>query len=139
MRNRLIRTSARRVLNSPLYTEEICLKKETPGKRNDFGEYEEGRVQSFDLRASIEPIDPESQSKLRDIFPEGNRIVDARFFYICTDDEDLVKALRTGDNIQTRRDVIVYNDLEYLIKRIADYSVHGHIEVIATREEGQNG
>jgi len=137
--SRLVRRNARRILNSSLYAEDIKLCKEIPGERNQYGEYEAGRIKEFELKASVEPIDPESQSKYRDILTEGNRSVDARFFYICTVDPDFLKHLRTGQFKQTKRDVIIYNDERYLVRRIADYSQHGHIEVLATREEGQDG
>jgi len=134
----LVRGNARRILNSPLYTEDICVIRQDGGARNKYGEYVAGRDNIYDLKASIEPIDPESASFYRNILPEGNRIIDARFFYIETTDPDFLKALRVGDFGQSQRDIIEHNHIRYIVRRVADYSQHGHIEVLATRQENQD-
>ena len=48
-----------------------------------------------------------------------------------------IEALRVGTD-QSNGDVVVYNNINYLIKTVVDYNVYGHYQIIATRLEGQN-
>ena len=131
------RGSAKRILNSRRFTVCVTLTVERAGERNDFGEYEAGTPQTYDIRASQEPVD-NAETLRRIMGEEADRVKDARYFFIeVCGDEDFIRPLRTGV-AQTRNDTITYNDIKYCIRQVADYTEHGHVEVIAVRMEGQN-
>ncbi len=131
------RRSARRILNSRKYSEQITIVQQGAGERDSNGEYIDGAEMRFTLRASIENVGLQTMKLLRDNSEAGERIIDARYFFIPAQQSNFVRPLRVGPN-QTDNDRIIYNGLSYAVSSMDDFSNHGHIEVIATRTEGQD-
>ncbi len=135
---RIGRQSARRIIRGRHFSSEVTLRVQAVGTRNEHGEYVNGATTETTLRASAEPSTLESMKELRLVLPEGNRIAEAFTFFLATTDQNLAKALRVG-TAQTNPDVIVYQGLNYCIRSVKDFTDHGHIMIVATREDGQDG
>lgn len=131
------RGSARRILRSRRYVEDVVLVQQNAGTRNEFGEFVPGPGDTFPVQASIENVGLQTQSLLRNNTEAGERIVDYRYFFIFATMTDFARPVRVGIN-QTDSDTIQYAGLDWDIVQIEDYSNHGHLEIIAVRREGQN-
>ena len=137
MARRLGITSARRVLNNPLFVETVVIRREATGSRNEWGEYVAGAEQSTTYNASVEPLTASDAVEVRQIVPEANRITDTIRVFVATTDDNIAKSLRVGTN-QTNADTIEYAGLDYIIVRVTDFARHGHLNIVAVRLEGQN-
>jgi len=133
--NKLGVRSARRILRSKRVTEDIVLRR-TSGSRNAHDEWVADDPVDTPLKASVENTSLANSSR-REPTQAGNRVVDERTFFIFTQDHDLARSLRTGQNA-TYADVIIHNGLEFIVNRMMDFTSHGHIEVFTTRREGQD-
>ena len=131
------RRSARRILNSRKYAECVSVVQQLPGARDEHGEFVAGAVRRTSLNCSIQSVGLQTMSLLRESGIGGEGIVDARMFFIPTDQTNFTRPLRIGEN-QTDNDKIEYSGLLWHVVRIEDYSNHGHIEVTAVRKSGQS-
>ena len=123
------------VLQNPAFIESFILKKQAPGDRNDNGVYVPGSETTFpDLEGSVQPLTGKSREEL----PEGERAFDAICILYGTLDHDAISPLRIG-TLQTESDLIVYNNLNWAVRVVNDMATFGHLEIYATRLEGQNG
>jgi len=122
------------VLRNPDFIESFALKKQAPGDRGDDGIYVPGAETIWYLQGSVQPLDGKSREEL----PEGERLFDAICILFETLDHDAIAPLRIGA-AQTESDIIVYNGLDWAVRVVHDMATFGHLEIYATRLEGQDG
>ena len=128
--------SARRICNSPLFSETVILERASTGDYSDDGVWTPGApIPVTVLRASVQP----ATGRQRETLPEAYRLSDAMMFFIATTDWDLAKPLRLG-LFASDPDTLVYKGVNWKIYSVPeDFSSHGHMGVLAVRAEGQNG
>lgn len=127
--------AAQAVLTDKANIEPFILTKQAPGDRDETGVFVPGGETVFpDLEGSVQPLDGESRLQL----PEGERLLDAICILFKTTDHDAISPLRIGA-VQTDSDLITWDGLNWAVRVVHDMASYGHIEVFATRLEGQNG
>lgn len=127
--------AAKAVLRDPQNIDTFSLKKQAPGDRDSTGVYVPGaETITPDLNGSIQPLDGKSRNEL----PEAERLMDAICILYETLDHDAISPLRIG-TVQTESDIIIWNGLNWAVRVVYDMALYGHLEIYATRLEGQNG
>lgn len=126
--------ASKSVLTSSTNTEPFILTKQGVGSRDATGVYVPGADQVLPLIGSVQPLDGKSRAQL----PEGERLLDAICVLFYTTDHDAIAPLRIGA-AQTNSDTITWNGLQWAVRVVHDMASYGHLEVFATRLEGQNG
>ncbi|MCK5133223.1 MAG: hypothetical protein KAR40_13860 [Candidatus Sabulitectum sp.] len=127
--------ASKAVLSDQANIEPFILTKQHPGGRDDTGEYIAGSDIVFpNLEGSVQPLDGKSRLQL----PEGERLLDAICILFHTLDHDAIAPLRIGKS-QTESDTITWNGLLWAVRVVYDMASYGHLEVFATRLEGQDG
>ena len=127
--------AAQAVLRDQSNIEPFILMKQAAGDRDDDGVYVPGAESIFpDLEGSIQPLNGKSREEL----PEGERLMDAICLLFETTDHDAIAPLRVGID-QTQSDWIEWNSINWAVRVVHDMATYGHLEVYATRLEGQNG
>lgn len=127
--------AAKAVLTDPANIEPFVLTKQAPGNRDSTGVFVPGGETVFpDLEGSVQPLDGKSRAQL----PEAERLLDAICILFWTTDHDAISPLRIGTE-QTDSDLITWNGLTWAVRVVHDLATYGHIEVFATRLEGQDG
>ena len=77
-------------------------------------------------------------SDSRAVLPEGSRRMSQLRFYIATPaGTTSVMPIRDG-TAAGGPDIIRYKTQEYRVSRVGDYAIDGHLEVVATRPEGND-
>ena len=114
------------------FGESAVLIRQAPGHHNEFGEWAPGAEERFPLSVVSAPP---SMATLREILPEGARLQDARQFWF---EEYNAEPLRVGTEA-TEGDVIEYVGIRYRVRHAQDWHPHGFLDVLAVREEGQDG
>jgi len=122
-----------KILNKKNKSREFDLLKEDPGARVD-GIYIPGAAIRTTLIGSIQPA-TDSQ---RLMLPEGERLDEAIAIYYETLNKDDIRPLRVGSD-QTDSDKIDVDSLIWAVRAVKDYHDFGHLEIIATRLEAQDG
>lgn len=126
--------AAQAVLTDPANIELFVLIRQDSGDRDNTGVYDPGFGNNEELLGSVQQLDGKSRAQL----PEGERLLDAIIILHKTTDHDLVAPLRIGE-LQTDSDTIVWNNLNWAVRAVNDFASYGHMDIIATRIEGQNG
>ena len=127
--------AAATVLRNPANIVPFTLKKQTTSTRVK-GIWQQGTpVIIPDLLGSIQDLDGKQRLEL----PEAERKHVAICVLYETTDHDAVSPLKIGTN-QADSDIIVpdYDGLEYAVRVVHDFATYGHLEIYATRLEGQN-
>ncbi len=125
--------AAMAVLRNKRNISEFVLKKRAAGTRVE-GEYVPGSETEFPLEGSIQPLDGRSRQEL----PEAERLFDSICILFETTDHNAISPLTIGI-AQKDSDTIFWNDLNWAVRVVHDMATYGHLEVYATRIEGQNG
>jgi hypothetical protein len=128
--------ASKAVLRNQASIEQFTLIKQNPGIRVK-GIYTPGSDNTFPNEfGSIQPLDGKSRSEL----PEGERLLDAKCILFETSDYNAISPLRIGTK-QTDSDIIIpaISGIRYAVRVVYNMSTYGHLEVYATRLEGQNG
>ena len=120
-----------RPITSPRFAETAVLIRQEEGTYNRYGEWEPGEETRTEVVLTSAPLSPAAR---REDLPEGARIENSRRFWL----EEPVEPVRTGEGA-TEGDVIEYAELRWRVKRVQDFRPHGFVEVLAVREEGQDG
>lgn len=126
--------AAQAVLTDPANIESFGLVRQDAGDRDETGVYDPGFDNTDDLLGSVQPLDGKSRAQL----PEGERLLDAIIILHKTTDHDLIAPLRIG-KLQTDSDIIVWNDLKWAVRAVSDFASYGHVAIMATRLEDQDG
>lgn len=127
--------SAMTFLRNPRNIQTFTLIRQEPGSRNSEGVYVPGLdIIDPDATGSVQPLDGQQRLEL----PEAERLMDGKCVLYLTDDFDSIRPLRIGTS-QTDSDKIEYKGIQYAVRVVYDMSDYGHLEIYATRLEGQNG
>lgn len=128
--------AAQMVLRNPAFIEPFTLTRQAPGTRSK-GIYQPGALTSSDLEGSIQDLTGEERRAL----PEAYREDDAVCVLYETQDHDLIRALRRGASDQTNPDIITRasTGFQYAVRVVHDMADYGHVEIHATKIEGQDG
>ena len=121
-------------LTNPRNIMEFYLIKQSAGSRNDEGVFVPGSPPPVKKTGSVQPLDGKSRANL----PEAERLMDAICVLYLTIDHDAISPLRIG-TLQTDSDIIRYRGIKYAVRVVHDMADFGHLEVHATRLEGQSG
>lgn len=117
------RRSARRLITH--FGETVKIYRRTPGRRVN-RRWVPGTVEVSTVTAAVNPAQRARESgEARDIAPEGARESSVLRFFLAAKD---LSALRSGE---TQADEIEYKDVRYRVYSVEDFSVFGHIEVVA--------
>ena len=115
------------------FGEDMILIQAAESDYDDNGRWIEVPGTEISIRGNMQPATPDQ----RKVLPEGDRIEEAHMVYFKTDNRNQVRPVRVGTN-STDADVIIANGLRYIVRDVSDWSTHGHIEALVTREDGQN-
>jgi len=126
--------SAMAFLRNPRNIQTFTLIRQEPGSRDSTGVFVPGAdIVDPDATGSVQPLDGQQRLEL----PEAERLMDGKCILYLTDDFDSIRPLRIGTS-QTDSDIIQYKDIQYAVRVVHDMSDYGHLEIYATRLEGQN-
>jgi hypothetical protein len=120
------------LLTNPRFASELLLVKRGAGSYVD-GIYTEGAEETTELVGSAQPISPDD----RENYDFGERVIEARVFYIKGLDKGLIRPMRQGDSTNTRGDVIRENAIDYEVYSVESFYLNQHIKCIAVRREDQ--
>lgn len=126
--------AAKAFLRNPRNIETFTLIKQAAGSRDSTGVFVPGTETSTDLIGSVQPLTGSDRQAL----PEGERLLDAKCVLYETTNQDDIRPLRIG-TAQTDSDIIEYKGIKYAVRLVHDMSDYGHLEIHATRIEGQDG
>lgn len=121
------------LITNPKFSEDIAVKRQAPGSRNNKGDYVVGATTSTSMKAVTSPLTADNMHLVRD--SNGARFQDYRVFYI-TDDE--IRSLRVGTE-QTPGDSIEYNGFDWQVDSVQYWPKFGFSEVVGIRLPGQDG
>ena len=133
MSSRIGRLSAR-ILNGSRLGRSFQVRQYPTGSRNEFGDWISGEPVITDMVGSIQPATEKQKLQL----PEAERISEAIIVYVATLNADTISPLKVGTT-QSQSDIIIIDGLEWSVRAVKNFSDFGHLEIIATRIEGQNG
>lgn len=129
--------SAKSVLRNPAFIEQFTLAKQDSGDRDATGVYDPGDDNVFpDEYGSIQPLDGKQRQELQ----EGERLLDGICILFETMNFNAISPLRIGAG-QTDSDIVTPKStgINYAVRVVHDMSAYGHLEIFATRLEGQSG
>ena len=113
---------ASRVLNSPNLTETAILVRQSPGSRNEYGEWVPGETSETAIIVATVPLSGDERA----VLPEGLRERDLRKFWTRMD----VSAIVAGE---TEGDVIRFHGIDYRTVQVDDWG--GFRQILAVRPE----
>lgn len=116
---------ARRVLAHVEFRQTATIVRQSPGARNEHGEWQPGATTEEDVVLANAPAGQE-----RNVVPEGARPTDTRQFWMMSD----VLPIRVGNAI-TDGDIIRYDGTDYRVRSVQDWDFL--IAVVGVREEVQ--
>ncbi len=123
-----------RLPSSARFGEPASLIQTSGGAYNVDGRWS-GEVETvLDITACVQPASKDD----RLIVDPGNRVDEMQTVYITSLNRNDLRPLRVGTSA-TNADVIVVNDLRYIVRGVQDFATHGHIMAVVTREDGQDG
>ena len=124
-----------RLLTSSRYAVPFVLVQYLSGSRNaDTGRWENGVETRTNYTGNIQPPTPTERLQL----PEAERLSEAIMIYFITMEKDDIRSLRIGLQ-QSPPDVIEYDGLQWAVRSVTDWHTSGHLEVLCTRLENQDG
>ena len=128
----LLGTHTSSLLTNPRFASDLLLVKRGAGTYvNQI--YVEGAEEITEIVGSSQPL-PQDE---RDNYDFGERITEARVFYIKGIDKSLLRPMRQGDSTNTRGDIIRENNIDYEIYSVESFYLNQHIKCIAMRRENQ--
>ncbi len=127
--------SAMAFLRNQRNIQTFTLIRQEAGSRDSEGKYVPGNdIIDPDASGSVQPLDGQQRLEL----PEAERLFDGKCILYLTDDFDSIRPLRIGTS-QTDSDIVEYKGIQYAVRVVHDMSDYGHLEIYATRLEGQDG
>ena len=125
-----------RLLTSNRYAVSFVLVQYLSGSRNaDTGRWEKGlATRTPSCTGNIQPATTTERLQL----PEAERLSEAIMIYFITMEKDDIRSLRIGLQ-QSPPDIIEYDGLQWAVRSVKDWHTSGHLEVLCTRLENQDG
>ena len=102
------------------------------------GDYVPGATTDINLSGSVQPADGDTVLQLTEA--ERQSEVISLWTNGIDDNGDMIKIkpVRFGTD-QTQGDTILFDGVDYQVRKVLDFGAHGHQEIVAVKMENQNG
>ena len=133
----MVANRTRRTPSRPAFKQEFVVKQQAVGAFAN-GLFVPGAVTPITLTGSVQPADGELVNQLAEAERQSDSI---SLWTDGLDDTDTlinIKSVAFGTE-QAQGDIIVYGGFDWNVRRVWDYNVHGHQQVLAVKAEAQNG
>lgn len=117
-------------LNDPRFKQDFKYRNDSGSIDHTTGKWIEVIGSQIDASGSIQPVARNEYHEMLKFLDGGSRIESAIIIYTMAD-------LICAENLDGNGSMIRYNNLDWKVIDIEDYSAHGHKEVIAVRVYGQ--
>lgn len=121
-----------RLSSNARFGRDITLRRTAESNYDANGRWLEGAATETPLVANVQP----ATARQREVLPEGDREMEAIAVVLETYNRGAVLPIKSGSTLQDA-DSLVVGGVVYIVRDVADRSIHGHLEIVATREEGQ--
>lgn len=134
----MVANRTRRTPSRAFVSQSFTVRQQSVGAYNDNGIFVKGGETDTVLTGSVQPADGETVQQL-DI---TERQLDALSIWSNGIDGSgnliKIKSVRFG-NVQSQGDKIIFDGFEWNVRRVKDFNIHGHQEILAVKVDGQNG
>ena len=137
----MVARKTRRTPGRRSFRQSFQLRQQAAGDYNAAtSDYIAGASIDINMIGSIQPATGQIVNQL----PENERQVDNILVVtdgIDQDSGDLIKAksVRFGDADQTQGDIVLHDGFLWIVRKVLDYGLHGHQEILAVKIGGQDG